>query len=218
MILNEIQRLEIADYVKSITRYIETYDEVYDHVLSSLTSRKHESFSMDLVFEIIDEDFGGVGNMKLEEESSQKALYRNFHTSMIWEMVKTFKSLESLLLLVLGCMFYYVGASFELKRTIILISLSVMMLTPVMSYLYKAFFKERGFIKPSKGNHALRDASFFGMNAATSMFFVFLTKDPIIKVYPSTQFIILLGLYFFLSIYLRAYMKVFRKSLRLKLH
>lgn len=36
MILNEIQKLEIADYVKSTTRYIETYDEVYDHVLSAL--------------------------------------------------------------------------------------------------------------------------------------------------------------------------------------
>jgi hypothetical protein len=218
MILNEIQKQEVADYVRAITRYMETYDELYDHILSSLSSENHESFNMGLVFKIINEDFGGIEKIKQEEECSQKALYRSFHTSMIWEMVKAFKSLESLCLLVLGCVFYYGGATYELKKNIVLISLVVMIFTPVILYVYKACYKEKGHIKPSNSNYALRDASFFGMNAAMSMYFVFLTKDPIIKASTGTQFIIMLCLYFFLSVYLRAYLSVFRKSYKLKLN
>lgn len=217
MILNEIQKHEIADYVKGITRYMETYDELYDHILSSLSSEKHASFNLGIVFNIIDEDFGGLEKIKQEEESSQKALYRSFRTSMVWEMVKTFKSIESLGLLVLGCVFYFGGASLEFKRNIVLISLVVMMLTPVMLYLYKTCIKERGRIKPSISNYALRYSSFFGMNTATSMYFVFLIRDPIFKLAPGTQFIIMLCLYFFLSVYLRAFIKVYRKPLKLKL-
>lgn len=218
MILNEIQKQEVADYVKSITRYMETYDEVYDHILSSLGSSEHESFNLGLVFDIIDEDFGGIEKLKLQEESSQRSLYRNFHIDMIWEIVKTLKSLESLGLLVLGCIFYYGGASLQFKRSIVLISLAVIMLTPIMLFLFKVYIKERRQIKRSISNYALRYSSFFGMNVATSMFFFFLTRDPIFKVSPGTQFIIMLCLYFFLSVYLRAYLKVFRKSLKLKLN
>ena len=217
MILNEIQKQDIADYVRAITRYMETYDELYDHILSSLSSENHESFNMGLVFKIINEDFGGIEKIKQEEENSQRALYRNFHTSIIWEMVKTFKSLESLGLLVLGCVFYYGGASLEFKRRIVLISLVVMMLTPIILFLYKVCIKERRRIKPSISNYALRYSSFIGMHTATSMFFGFLAKDPIFKVAPGTQFIIMLCLYFLLSVYLRAYLKVFRKPLKLKL-
>jgi hypothetical protein len=217
MILNEIQKQDIADYVRAITRYMETYDELYDHILSSLSSENHESFNMGLVFKIINEDFGGIEKIKQEEECSQKALYRSFHTSMIWEMVKTFKSLESLCLLVLGCVFYYGGATYELKKNIVLISLVVMMLTPIILYLFKVFIKERKRIKPSINNYALRYSSFFGMNVATSMFFAFLVREPIFELAPGTQFIIMLCLYFFLSVYLRAYVKVFRKPLKLKL-
>jgi hypothetical protein len=46
MILNEIQKQDVADYVRAITRYMETYDELYDHILSSLSSEHHESFNM----------------------------------------------------------------------------------------------------------------------------------------------------------------------------
>jgi hypothetical protein len=218
MILNEIQKQEVADYVKSITRYMETYDEVYDHILSSLSSAKHESFNMVLVFGIIDEDFGGIEKLKQEEDSSQKVLNRNFHINMIWEMVRTFKSLESLCLLVLGFVFYYGGSSLEFKRKIVLISLVVIMLTPIILFLFKVFIKERRRIKPSINDYALRYSSFFGMQVATSMFFAFLVREPIFKLAPGTQFIVMLCLYFFLSVYLRAYMKVFSKSLKLKLN
>jgi hypothetical protein len=216
MILNEIQKQEIADYVKSVTRYMETYDEVYDHILSSLSASKYESFNLGLVFNVIDEDFGGIEKLKEQEEGSQKSLYRKFHGDMIWEIVKTLKSSESLGLLVLGCIFYYGGGSFEFKRNIVLIGIVVLMLTPVMMFLFKVCIKERRQIKRSISNYALRYSSFFGMNVATSMFFFFLTRDAIFTVSSGTQFIVMLGLCFFLSVYLRAYLKVCRNSLKLK--
>lgn len=219
MILNETQKQEIADYVGIITRYMETYNELYDHILSALSAEKYESFNMSMVFNIIDEDFGGIKKIKLEEGNSQKALYKSFSASLKREMLNTFKfpaMLTNLAYLGFGYILYHSGeVSGKFSLAFKLISVAIMII-PLLLYWVKTLIIDRRRTKPSISNYALRYTSLLGMNFATSVILVFIAKHPLISLSSNAQFMILFGLYYLLSIYFRAYLKIYFRSIKLQ--
>jgi hypothetical protein len=58
MKLTTEQLAEIRVYIFEAPRYRETYYELYDHIVNAL-EQGDEPFSIDLVKQIIEEDFGG---------------------------------------------------------------------------------------------------------------------------------------------------------------
>lgn len=221
MILNETQKQEVADYVSGITRYIETYNEIYDHVLSALEQEEQKSFQIGLVSYIIDKDFGGAAKIQVEEQNSRIALYSSFSGTLKREMLNTFKFpavINNIALLILGLIFYSGGAKSELLVPLAFIGSIVMMFTPIILMVYKTCIKERGQLKPSVSTYALQYTAIFGMNTAGCLFYLFAAREAIITLEVSTQIALMLGVYFILSIYLRAFLKIYSKSLRLKLY
>ena len=75
----------VKEYISSITKYTETKQEVFDHVLSCL-EYDTRSYDLLLVNEIIERDFGGILGIRNQEEklfavlliSSIKKIFRCF--------------------------------------------------------------------------------------------------------------------------------------------
>jgi hypothetical protein len=219
MILNETQKQEIADYVFSITRYMETYNELFDHILSALSTDKSESFNMGLVFKIIEEDFGGIEKIKLEEEISRKALSKSFKLSLAREMLNSFKFpgiISHLAYLAFGYILYdsgTAGGKFALAFKLLSVTIIIM---PMLLYGIKALILDKGRIKPAISNYALLYTSMLGMNFATTIILTFLTKNAVITLTNNTQLLIVFGSYFLLSTYFTAYLKIYKRTIKWK--
>ena len=220
MILNEIQKQEVADYVKSITRYMETYNEVYDHLLSALEQEQQATFHMSLVKDVVNSDFGGEKQIRQEEESARQALYGSFSKMLKQELLNTFKFpaiLNNLALLSLGLIFYFGKAN---SQTIVSVSIAgtlIILLVPLLLFVYKSYILERQQAKPSISSYALRYNALFGLNTATCVFYVSFSWDVLTAMEPGVLVAIMSGTYFFLSVFLRAYLKMYNSALRLKL-
>jgi len=221
MILNELQKQELADYVKSITRYMETYDEVYDHVLSALEQEPQATFQMSLVKDVINCDFGGEKQIRQEEENTRLALYGGFSQMLKLELLNTFKYpavVNNLALLGLGLIFYFGNANSQTIVSIIIAGTLIILLIPLLLFVYKSYFLERQQAKPSVSNYALRYNALFGLNTATCVFYGSFSWDVLTSLEPVILVAILWVTYFFLSVFLRAYLKMYKSALRLTLH
>ncbi|QNR85510.1 hypothetical protein H9N25_03270 [Pedobacter riviphilus] len=79
MRLTAQQHQEIKGYIFDVPKYIETYNEVYDHVVNALED-KDEAYSTELVAKIINDDFGSFNEIKQQEELYQKQINKNRQT------------------------------------------------------------------------------------------------------------------------------------------
>jgi hypothetical protein len=219
MNLDETQNQKIADHIKGITAYAETYNELYDHVLSALSSEKQHPFNMDIVAKILDDDFGGTSTIKLEEENYQKKLGQNF-SNLLWkEMINTFKFpaiTGNITLLALYYLLYTGGAAEQSRIKLLGSALIISMFIPLLMYIVKVYIIDRNHIKPSIKNPALKSSSLFGINVAIFVTFVFLAKGSIFDPSLATKLLILLGTSLLLSIYIRAYLKIYNNTVKLK--
>lgn len=220
MKLTEIQKQEIADYVAANTVYIETYNELYDHVLSALAEEEQTTFQMGLVTDVINSDFGGVKQIRQQEENTREVLYGSFSKMLKRELLNTFRFpaiMHNLAVLSLGLLFYFGEAS---SQTIVSVTIGgslIILLIPLLLFVYKAYILERREAKPSVCNYALRYNALFGLNTATLVFYLSFSWDALTAMEPGILVAIMFGTYFFLSIFLRAFLKMYNSALKFKL-
>lgn len=221
MKLTDIQIQIVTDHIKTITTYAETYNEVADHVISELSSEPHSFFSRELVDLIIEEDFGGTRRIRLEEEKHKEDLRSGLIRKVWMEMSNSFKFPGIITSLIFLGFFYVVFAEVMVRNPesqIFPTVLIILMFCPLLFYVAKVYILERAWQKPSIKNPALLSASFMGMNFATFILCGFLLPDPpLIDISPGTKIILMLGSYFLLSVYVRAYLKIYNNTLQLKL-
>jgi len=175
---------------------------------------------MDVVAKILDEDFGGTSKIKLEEENHQKELSRSFSRFLKREMFNTFTfpAITGNLTILALCYLLYTGeAGEETKINVLGATLIILMFIPFLMYMVKAYIIDRNQIKPSIKNSALKSISLLGMDVAVFVTFAFLPTESLFDLSMATKFLILLGTYLLLSIYIRAYLKVYNNTLKLKL-
>jgi hypothetical protein len=73
MKLNKSQKAEVSKLVYDNVKYNETYQEVLDHVISSLESELDEKITFhQKLNQIWDEDFGGYENLPILEKQREK--------------------------------------------------------------------------------------------------------------------------------------------------
>ncbi|RZK42050.1 MAG: hypothetical protein EOO90_09050 [Pedobacter sp.] len=117
MELNTEQKREVRDYVSSKTCYRETYNEVYDHVLNSLKDN-HTSCDNDTLEQILNDDFGGVKGIALQEKNHQKALGKKYMKHFRERFFETAKW-EGIPILLFSLMYYFgaESSSFNFEPT-----------------------------------------------------------------------------------------------------
>lgn len=215
MQLNEIEKKEIGDYVFGIGRYIETYNEVYDHVLNLLADMPG-TYHIGLVQKIIELDFGGVKAIRKQEDIYQKQVKRRYLKLIGLEMLFTFRLSQLLpnLILLLLCYVLY-ASNTNLSALFKTVYLSILVLI-VMAGLYWIVF--RYIIHRKTKKDSIKGDLVFGLMflplGFINIFFNLLVTKENTHISINTQHIILLAIFFFISVYIRAFLKLYAERIK----
>lgn len=105
MELSVEQKAEIWGCVITATKYRETYNELYDHILNSLADQDG-TYHINLVLKIVDDDFGGFNEVLAQEEIYQKNIGKKFNKQFRSQFIDTLKW-QGIGLLIIGLLIYY---------------------------------------------------------------------------------------------------------------
>lgn len=104
------QKQWLQDYLYQVMEYRETYEEVYDHILTALEYKTGEQFFESMVIEIIADDFGGHNSLLEMEESCKNAIGKEV-ISHYWTYFGAFlKSPLVIFTAIIASLIYYVAS------------------------------------------------------------------------------------------------------------
>jgi hypothetical protein len=81
----------LKEYLRAVLTYRETYEEVFDHILTALTGSAIDDSFDHTVNGIINNDFGGYNNLPKLEKASKKAATRNSIKLVLGNLAEYFK-------------------------------------------------------------------------------------------------------------------------------
>ncbi|RZK22044.1 MAG: hypothetical protein EOO43_10115 [Flavobacterium sp.] len=105
MNLTDEQKNEIQGYIITVPKYRETYNELYDHILTSLADQDG-TFHIDLVTKIVNDDFGGFNEIADQEQIYHKEIGKKFNRQFRLQFIDTLKW-QGIGVLVICFMLYY---------------------------------------------------------------------------------------------------------------
>ncbi|WP_316803889.1 hypothetical protein [Pedobacter nototheniae] len=217
MVLTAQQIQEIKDYIFDAVKYRETYHEVYDHMLNALADVQ-EPYSLELVAEIINIDFGSFKEIKKQEALYQQQVNKKYARLFLSELATTFKwpgILSNLTILALCTCIYYSSktAPFNMKPMIIAIFLCSIV---VAFYVYsKILLGKRKEQKYSITDNSLGSLASVGLFMGNFVLYWFLTKDSLIDLSQNSKVITMLVLFFFCSMYVRTFITFYNQKIKI---
>lgn len=215
MKLSSVEKKEISDYVFTIGRYVETYNEVYDHVLNALAEMPG-TFQINLVQQIVEVDFGGVKVIRKQENSYQKQIKRRYLRLLGVEMLATFKPraiLPNLILLLLCYVLYSSNANLPALFKTIYLSILVLIVMAGLFWIVYRYIIHRKTKKDSIKSELLFGLLFLPIGFINVFFNMLLTGDHT-HISINGIHISLLAIFFLTSIYLRALMKLYTEKIK----
>jgi hypothetical protein len=103
---NQQQKQQLQEYLRKGLKYRETYEEVYDHILTVLESKPVGIPFAGTVNAIIREDFGGSNNLWVVENNCRKGVEKAMIRKYV-NYLKSFFKISSLIYIIpLLCIFY----------------------------------------------------------------------------------------------------------------
>lgn len=217
MQLTEEQKNEIRDYIITVPRFRETYNELYDHIINSLQDNLEE-YKIEEINKIVNNDFGGFSEIINQEKNYQKELSRQYNKAFRTEMVNTFKwpgIFSNLCVLALCLILYYNGNGllFNMKP-IILSSIACCILVAVFGFA-KILKNRYQYSKYSILDNYLGYSCSFGFIMVNGIFGNFLGKNSFFEISLNAKLIIALSLLFFSSVYIRAFIKFYKNKFKI---
>lgn len=218
MIVTETQQTEISDFIGSIPKYRETYNELYDHILSSLSAIEDQPYSIDLVAKIVNEDFGGFKTIVCVEADYNKETIKNCMRDLRMEMKKQFYFPEiwKTLIIVLLCwvVYNYSAGDFKVIRVLYLSTLILGLIPVVYYWLSRLLFRKKGS-KPSIKDQGFAQTSMMLLQVSYTPFFIFGGKDALVPTTTNLTLLIMLFMFFFASIYIRSYFALYSRNVKI---
>jgi hypothetical protein len=213
MRLTEEQKQEIKDYIVSVPRFRETFNELYDHLVNSFENNEVE-FSIDEVNRIVNADFGGFSEIVSQEKLYQKELSKKYNKHFRQEMLNTFKwpqLIGNAIVLALCLIMYHQGKS-------VLLNLKPMLSAIIILVYGIAIFGFSKIIR-NKFKHAKYSIldNYFGYACSFGVIFVnpsihALNKNNSFGIGDQARLLILLSVFFFCSVYVRAFIKFYKRK------
>lgn len=217
MELTEENKQEIETHIWSACRYGETFNEVYDHVVSALAFSEKSTFNGSLVTEIIRNDFGGLEQIKEDEKEYEKTFVRSCMHDLKGEIISSFKfpRVWFNVLLLVFCLFAdhfsrYIPIGIMQFVTVVLVSvIAVSLIFLFYRYLYRR--TQKPSIKIKVLERALGICTLLSYNVTT----LFLGKNAMFDVSSSIQILVTMAMFLALFNFLFAYSRVYKKRLRI---
>jgi len=214
MKLTEEQLAEVRIYIFSAPRFRETYNELYDHILNALEEMDGE-FTIEFVRQIVKDDFGGFDKIVEQEERYQKQVTSSYKRLLRIEMLNTFKFpaiLSNICVLLISIGFYAYGIKYGINIKPLYRALYIISLLPVLVYIYKRFVADRKHIKPSIKYDFLHHMWLLGQFASQVILILFVYKS-FVTIPLHIQFMILSFSFFAVSVFVRAFVKLYKQKI-----
>ncbi|NQX43297.1 hypothetical protein SAMN05421820_11661 [Pedobacter steynii] len=216
MKLSKEELTEVSQYLFTLTRYQETYDELYDHVLSILEEREGP-FDSRLIPELVNDNFGGHEQILKNEAISLEELNLSSGGLLMKETfskLSAFKSFDNISLLCL-CLVFYSQMTYGVFNPVFLIyAMFFAALYPILVYLYRTYFVNRSLVKPSMKNVFLLRIGLYGCFLSTAFYLLLLSPQRLFDITNYTRTVICLVLYYFSSIYIRSFHAFYKKKIK----
>lgn len=217
MRLTEEELIELRMYLLAITKYRETYNEIYDHVLNALEHREGV-YSIGIVRDIVIEDFGTVPQIEEQEVSYQKQVNRKFSRLLWKEMLNTFKFPQvaiNVFFIIVGLLLYLTCRNFDIDVKIISKTILYSLFFPALLVVYRRFFVERRRIKISVIGGFLNLAWMQALLLVQLINALLFGNNRIVEMQAPYKFLTVLLLFFVTSVYVRAFVKLYQKKIRI---
>jgi hypothetical protein len=215
MLLTEEQKAEIGAYIVSVPKYRETYNELYDHILNSLLEYEGE-FDLSKVDQIVNRDFCGYYEIAHQEKIYQKAISIQYNGFFRTEILNTFKwpeVINNVAMLTLCLVIYYTNKDAFNMKPIILASIFCCIIIAVFGFTI--ILKNRYHqTKYSILDNYLGYSCSFGLILVNFLLGNFLKKESFFEISNNTKLIITLLLFFFSSVYVRAFIKFYNQRIK----
>jgi len=206
MELSAEQKAEIRAYLITATKYRETYNELYDHILNSLVDQEG-IYHINLVLKIVDDDFGGFNEILTQEEIYRREIGKKFNRQFRLQFIDTLKW-QGICLLLVCLMIYHSNKTspFNIKP---MVSASTICLLSVALFGYASIIVNVvRFSKYSILDGHLGYACFFAL-AIWNLFVHGFINGHIFELSDNSKLIAVLMLFSFASFYSRAFIKFY---------
>jgi len=217
MKLTEEQLSEIRIYIFGTPRYRETYYELYDHIINAL-EQLDEPFHLGLVKQIVEDDFGGFEGIVIQEELYQKSVTTKYNRFLGTEMLnfyKTSTAFSTIVLLFIGYMLYNSSLTSEINLKPMSISMIILSMIPGVYYLFKRFVLDRNKFKLSIKYDFLHRTWILGFLMVNGMMGLFVSKNSVFDISNHAKVVIFILLALLLNLYIRSFIKVYNRSIRI---
>lgn len=217
MRLSEEELIELRLYLMAITKYRETYNEIYDHVLNALEERAG-IYNIGIAREIIIQDFGTVPQIAEQELLYQKQVNRKFSRLLWKEMLNTFRFPQvavNVLLLIIGLIIYLTCRNFNIDAKMIAQTILILLLFPALLLVYRRFFVERHRFKISVIGGFLNLVWMQALLLIQLINALLFGNNRIVELEAPYKFLTILLMFFVTSVYIRAFVKLYQKKIRI---
>ena len=216
MKLTRNQLAEVDNYLTGLVQYRETLQELKDHVLTALSDDNTETFNIQLVQRIVDEDFGSHVRISANEKVCKQVMTRAMFRLLGREMLHTFKwhgSLRNLSGFALCAVYYMQNTSLDPGFWFIIKAMYIVLYAPAAYMLIEKFIMERGR-KASMTKDLLRRSWYAMVISVTILLQAIGLMNAYLNHTGKLQLGLFLMLYLLLSMFIRAYMKLYGEKIR----
>ena len=216
MELTKAQLLEVDKYLSELVQYRETFQELKDHVLTALSENNTGTFDIHLVQCIVNDDFGGEAWIFANEKVCKQVLTTKMFRLLGREMLNTFKwygSFRNLWGFAFCAVIYMQSTSLDPGYWLIIKAMYVVLYVPAAYMLVEKFILERGK-KASMIKDLLRNSWYTMVILATILLQAIGLMNYVTIHTGKLQLGLFLMLYLLMSIFIRAYIKLYREKTR----
>jgi hypothetical protein len=218
MRLSRKQLEEVDSYLYGLTKYRETFQELKDHVLSALRDLDASTFDLQLVKDIVDEDFGGQDHLLKYEALCMRSSTRQYLRLLGMEMLNTFKwsGLVRNLFVIWFCAMIYDGQ----KSVADISPLPVVQTMYIVFYLPGLFVLFHKFVALRHKKLSMLHNFLFKVWLLTATAGTFIIQgisfaNKYLHYNSKFELGLILAMYVVMNIFLKAYMKLYKEKIRI---
>ena len=218
MKLTQEQKIEIMKYICDVPRYRETCFELYDHIVNAFEMTDRSIFNHNEISKIVNEDFGGFLKIAELEAQNHQLLSKRYFKFFVQEVINTFKQPQGLVylgLLFICCSTFATDlpATFNVKPML----LAVLILSLfILAFGYASvYYKERKYGRPSLLDGFIKKSSSVLLIFSSATIFLLLGKEPVLYLSDNFKLGIAWSLFLITSLYVKSYMKFYKRRIKL---
>jgi hypothetical protein len=208
----------LKHYLRKVFLYRETYEEVYDHMISALQERPYTQTFQDAVNDIIRRDFGGHNNLISMENNCKKAMVKELRNKQFGYFISFFKFPYFLLVLGFSLGVYLVMSKSLLSPHTVRWIFWGMALLPYVVIPLRFFYTGYlfGETKRSIRDNMMGDLSMLPMRVFFAVAALFVINGKYNPAYHASTLMVTMGVVIY-AIYFLAYFKLSKDEVKVRM-